>query len=83
MKRRDKRGNMEGLGQVRYTVGREYVLRAGKRRYEVSGVEEKRAKRALEKAGKKRKKKRTKRESRTKEKRRKRKEKRKKWRLRN
>ena len=29
-KRRDKRGNMEGLGQVRYTVGREYVLRAGR-----------------------------------------------------
>ena len=29
-------------------------VRAGKRRYEVSGVEEKRAKRALEKAGKKR-----------------------------
>ena len=30
MKRRDKRGNMEGLGQVRYTVGREYVVRAGR-----------------------------------------------------
>ena len=30
VKRRDKRGNMEGLGQVRYTVGREYVVRAGR-----------------------------------------------------
>lgn len=40
-----------GKGRVEYWAGN---VRAGKRRYEVSGVEEKRAKRALEKAGKKR-----------------------------
>ena len=37
--------------RVEYWAGN---VRAGKRRYEVRGVEEKRAKRALEKAGKKR-----------------------------